>query len=159
MKRSILIGSIFVCFLMLMTTTIGAVEFQTILNNGPDIDDEELKTAILQRIEELKISNPKPCWTFDDPDGPFEGGLDDWYDWKDLIYSCVQTILLTKLVLDLPEIIPLYLELITSDDVGSIIAGVYFIVLIIFDLTVVPIHVLQSYGDAFDIIDPDENGY
>jgi len=160
MKRTVLIGSVIVCFLMLMIPNISAIEYSTFKRSGPDFDEEELILAILERIEELQKTNPNPkiCLWGGDPDGPFEGGLDDLSDWGDFTYAAVQTVLLTFLIPTLPDQISLYIDLITSGELESMIFGFFMIFMIIFDLTVVPKSVLENYGDAFDIIDPDGNG-
>ena len=149
MRKTIIIGSIFACFLMLMIPTISAIECNIIRNNGPDYDEEELKEAILERIEEIKEINPSPklCLWGDDPDGPFEGGLDDPTDWKDLFIAIFNGFIVGTYISDIPEIIDLILSLkLLSVSIYIITFGLY------------SSYTLIELGDAFDIIDPDEDG-
>jgi hypothetical protein len=95
MKKIILFGSLLACFLMLMVPVGSAINGNAVVSrniyfqiDGPDFDAEELKETILQRIEELKgqdISLNNVWFNWTDPDGPFEGGLDDLTDFIDLI--------------------------------------------------------------------------
>jgi len=147
MKRTILIGSLFACFLMLMIPNISAIESLTVSNSGPDYDEEELIQAILQRIEELKVSNPtpKPCWNSDDPDGPYEGGLDDPSDWINLFLSLVNTIILGKF---LNKYKPR--DFLRED---SLTVSLY-----ILNCSTLTLNGLLYLADAFDIFDYEENG-
>ena len=156
MKRKILFGSILVVFLMLLVPTIPAVEYNSSVESNEDI----LQETILKRIEELKEKDISLKGFFKtDPDGPFEGGLDDIRDWWKLIYAISETILLSDIIVLLPSVIPQYIDWLTSGDFGSILLGILYITLMILDFTLVPISVLEAYGDAFDIIDPNEDGY
>jgi len=69
-----------------------AIEYKTIGSkqypSNPKIDEDELKDAILERVEQLQEQKKDIYilglnWT--DPDGPFEGGLDDLSDIGDLL--------------------------------------------------------------------------
>lgn len=89
-KKTILIGSIVACFLMLMIPTITAVEYITYKKIGPEINEEELKNAILERIQEMREQEKQITITdinWDDPDGAFEGGLDDYTDFMALFFG------------------------------------------------------------------------
>ena len=97
-KRRTIIVCLFACFLMLMIPTINAMEYTTIENNTPTIEPEfnedELKEAILERIEQLKQQEKDNTitglnWT--DPDGPLEGGLDDYSDFISLLGGLITT--------------------------------------------------------------------
>ena len=143
MKRKILFGSILVVFIMLLLPTIQAVEYGNSVESNEDI----LKEAILKRIEELKEQNISFKVIFSsDPDGPFEGGLDDRTDWRDLvfaiIYGGVFTLFLKNQILQ---------KVIETGEINTIL-------LWIVDYVLYSRSCLQLLGDAFDIIDPDENG-
>jgi hypothetical protein len=149
MKKNIVLGSILACFLMLMIPNISAVEYNTFINSEPDYDEDELIQAIIDRIEQLQEINPypKPCWTSDDPDGPFEGGLDDMYDWRDLFVGLIYGIILGLAIKDNE-----FRDLLESRNIIGM-------VLWIFDYGLFTLNSAIRFGDAFDIIDPDEDGY
>lgn len=148
-KLIILFGSIFACFLMLMIPNISAIECNTISNNGPDYDIDKLIEAIAQRIEELQKTNPNPkiCWTTEDPDGPFEGGLDDITDWKDLFTGLFYAIILGLAIKDHE-----FKDLLENKNI-------FGMVIWIFDYGLFTVYSAFAFGDAFDLLDPDEDGY
>jgi len=83
----------------------------------------------------------------DDPDGPFEGGLDDTYDWVDLYYGILYGYIL--------------LLFIKNKSLKNAFAtgNIYTIIIWILDYGLYTYGTLTNFGDAFDIIDPDKNGY
>ena len=88
MKKTIVFGSCLAVFLMLLVSNISAIESGSIKENITDFNEKELIDAIKERIEQLKVQNPDPKITFkNDSDGPFEGGLDDPFDWLDLFFG------------------------------------------------------------------------
>ena len=93
MKKNILITSLLSIFLILMVPNITAVEYKTVEQiNTNNVDIDELKNAIILRIEKLKEKKYKLSifglnWT--DPDGPLEGGLDDVADIISLICGII----------------------------------------------------------------------
>jgi len=96
MKNIKLLICLFTVFLMLMIPNISAIECKTIINkqnySNPLIDEDELKNAIIERIEQLQEQNNDLNiiglnWT--DPDGPFEGGLDDMADFICLVCGII----------------------------------------------------------------------
>jgi hypothetical protein len=141
MKKSILIGSLIACFLMLMIPNISAVEYTTFKNSGPDYDEEELIQAIIERIEELQEKNPNMKFypNFDDPDGPFEGGLDDFLDWYFLFAGIVYSTILAYMLKELPLI-----EIIKSGEILTI-------ALAILDYGICTSATIVLLGEAFDI--------
>lgn len=89
MNKKIVFGSLLAVFLMLMIPNISAIEYRTTNEETtptyePYIDEEELKDAILERIEQLKEQQKHIAinsLNLTDPDGPLEGGLDDLMDY------------------------------------------------------------------------------
>ena len=148
-KRGIIIGSIFVCILMLLVPSISAIEFKTFIDNKTDYNENELINALKERIEQLKVQNPDPKLTLngDDPDGPFEGGLDDPQDWLDLYFGIVYGFMLALFIK--------HHALKEAFATGNI----YTIIIWIIDYGLYTYYSLTHLGDAFDIIDPDEDGY
>ena len=148
MKKTIVFGSIIVCFLMLLVPNISAIESGNITENLTDYNEKELIDAIKERIEELKVQNPNPKITFkNDSDGPFEGGLDDPFDWLDLFFGITIGYSLVKMFKNQW----LRKAFATGDP--------YTIILCIIDYGLYTWSTLYYFGDAFDIIDPDEDGY
>ena len=147
--RTILFGSIFTCILMLLVPNLSAIEFKTVSDNITDYNEDELINVIKERIEELKLQNPdlKISFDLDDPDGPFEGGLDDFYDWKDLFIGIMYSIGLIKMLKS-----HFLIQALVSGNIYSIVGW-------IFNYGSYTTFTLINFGDAFDIIDPDENGY
>ena len=81
MKKTIIIVCVFTVFLMLMIPNIISVETHVVTDE--DKDKEGLKSLIIDRIKELKEEQKKITLkgiNFTDPDGPLEGGLDDYTD-------------------------------------------------------------------------------
>jgi hypothetical protein len=159
-------------FLILVVPNVSAIEYNSAneiieYRNkwSTDINIEELRDAILDRIKELdKTCNSTFQYMlytgiFKDPDGPFEGGLDDISDWGNFIYAVGQTILMTGITISLPSMIPYWIELLNSEDFESVFFGILWILIGVIDFTFVPISIIKAYGDAFDIIDPDEDGF
>ena len=161
-----------IVFLIVVVPNVSAIEYNSAneiieYRNkwSTDINIEELRDAILDRIKELDIEGKSNFQyllsngLFDDPDGPFEGGLDDINDWIDLFYALFQTMELSIIIISLPELIPQFIEWLNSGEFESILLGIVFVTLGIIDFSFGPISILQAYGDAFDVIDPDEDGY
>ena len=143
MKRKILFGSILVVFIMLLVPTIPAVEYNRSVKSNEDI----LQEAILKRIEELKEQDISfKVILSSDPDGPFEGGLDDRTDWRDLIFAIIYGGFFSLFLKN--QILQKAIE--TGDLTAILIRIVYYVLY--------SRSCLQFLGDAFDIIDPDENG-
>ena len=107
MKKAIVFGSMLACFLMLMIPNVSAFEYQTVVDSKvpvyyPDLNEEELKDAILERIEQLQeqkkdISILGLNWT--DPDGPLEGGLDDISDIGNLLIGIFASGLVLSMII------------------------------------------------------------
>jgi hypothetical protein len=114
--------------------------------NTPDIDPEELKKAILERIEELLqkditfinqlILDPS------DPDGPYKGGLDDLTDFKYLFWGLLDTgwlVFAFKIGFFQEEnLLMLIYNLLLGAGMG--------------------LTALLHFGEAFDVIDADRDG-
>ena len=134
---------------MLLVTNISAIEYKTFTENVTDYNENELINAIKDRIELLKIQNPNPKLTLngDDPDGPFKGGLDDFYDWNDCFFGIMCAFILSVLLKN-----HVLMEAISSGKIYAIITNIIKYGLYTWAT-------LISFGDAFDIIDPDEDGY
>ncbi|OYT29253.1 hypothetical protein B6U98_02785 [Thermoplasmatales archaeon ex4572_165] len=73
---------------MRMIPNIGAVEYRTTDSklpiNNPNLNEDELKDAILERIQQLQKQQKEITINginMNDPDGPLEGGLDDLMDY------------------------------------------------------------------------------
>jgi len=146
--KTIIFGSIFACFLMLLIPTISSIESGSIKENATDYNKEELIDAIKERIEQLNATNPDPKITLkDDPDGPTEGGLDDRRDWGDLFRGILSGFTLAKWF--------------KNHQFINILAthNIYVIVSYIIQYESVAWRTLTNLGDAFDIIDPDGDGY
>jgi hypothetical protein len=124
-----------------------------------------LSDSILNRIKELKSNDEKQFSNFffnglfNDPDGPFEGGLDDIRDWAVFIYACIQTFFLSGLIIILPSLIPLYVQWLSYGDIGSVIIGLFMLTLNVLNFIILPSSIIELFGDAFDIIDPNNDGY
>ncbi len=148
MKKTIVFGSIIVCFLMLLVPNISAIESGNITENLTDFNEKELIDAIKKRIEELKVQNPNPKITFkNDSDGPFEGGLDDPFDWLDLFFGITMGFSLVKMFKN-HLLIKAFLT-----------GNIYIIVTQMISYGLYTWSTLYYLGDAFDIIDPDNDGY
>ena len=147
--KIIIFGSIFACFLMLLAPSVSAIEFGSMTENVTDYNETELIDAIKERIEELKILNPDPKFTLnnDDADGLFKGGLDDRYDWMDLIRGIYFGFVLASML--------------KNHTLRQTIAAgnIYDIVTCIINYEIITWNTLIAFGDAFDIIDSDEDGY
>ncbi len=94
MKKPILIVSVLACVIMLLLPSITAVEYSMMKKEvppyTPEYEKDELKNAILQRIEDLKQQQKDIHilgMSWEDPDGAFEGGLDDYTDIISLGYG------------------------------------------------------------------------
>lgn len=148
-KKCIIFGSIFACILILLVPIISAIEFRTVKDNITDYNENELINALKERIEKMKVQNPNPKLTLngDDPDGPFEGGLDDPQDWLDLYFGIVYGVMLALFIK--------HHALKGAFSTGNI----FTIVIWIIDYGLYTYNTLTDFGDAFDIIDPDEDGY
>ena len=148
MKKTIVFGSIIVCFLMLLVPNISAIESGNITENITDYNEKELIDAIKERIEELKVQNPNPKITFkNDSDGPFEGGLDDPFDWLDLFFGITIGYSLVKMFKN-HLLIKAFLT-----------SNIYIIVTQMISYGLYTWSTLYYLGDTFDIIDPDNDGY
>jgi len=148
MKKIIVFGSIIACFLMLLVPNISAIEFRSIKENTTDYNENELIDALKVRIEQLKAQNPDPKMTLKgDPDGPFKGGLDDPKDWADLFSGIMSGFFIGLIFKN-----HLLMKAIASGDI-------YDIVTCILDYEIFTWALLTTLGDAFDIIDPDGDGY
>ena len=147
--RTIIFGSIFACILMLLTPNISAIEFRTITDNINGYNENELINAIKERIEQLKVQNPDPkiILNGDDPDGPFEGGLDDPYDWMNLYFGIIYGLILAIFIKNqaLKE--------------AFITGNIFTIIIWIIKYGLYTLNTLIRFGDAFDIINPDDDGY
>jgi hypothetical protein len=94
-KKTIIIGSLLAVFLMMMIPNISAIQYITLEHEttqlARNMSKDEIKGAILQRIQHLK----KPFTlniNMTDPDGPLEGGLDDFSDFVHLLFGIISTI-------------------------------------------------------------------
>ena len=147
--RTIIFGSIFACLLILLVPNISAIEYITITENTRDYNENELIDAIKEKIEQLKAqkTNLQMALLKDDPDGPFEGGLDDTYDWVDLYFGIIYGYILLLFIKN------------KSLRIAFQIGNIPTIIIWIIDYGLYTYSTLTNFGDAFDIIDPDENGY
>jgi hypothetical protein len=147
--RTIIFGSIFACLLIILVPNISAIEFIIITENTVDYNENELIAAIKEKIEQLKAqkTNLQISLIKDDPDGPFEGGLDDTYDWVDLYFGIIYGYILLLFIKNK--------SLKNAFSTGNI----FTIIIWLIDYGLYSIDTLRRFGDAFDIIDPDENGY
>ena len=148
-KRSIVFGSIFACILMLLASNISAIEFKTVKENVTDYNEYRLIDTLKERIEQLEIQNPNLKLTLsdDDPDGPFEGGLDDPQDWLDLYLGIIYGFMLAVFI--------------KHQALKGAFAtrNIFTITTWIIDYGLYTYVTLTDFGDAFDIIDPDGDGY
>ena len=143
MNRKIVFGSLIVCFLILIIPNINAVEYNTLINES----NEELSESLSERIEELKVHGVSFKLFFKpDPDGPFEGGLDDFSDWNDLGLAIIFG--------------GAFLVFIKMNMLKNAIESGYFtsVLIWIYDYYIYFRSCLEYLGDALDVIDPDEDG-
>jgi hypothetical protein len=81
-----------------------------------------------------------------DPDGPFEGGLDDFSDWIDLVLAIIFggafMVFIKMQILQ---------KVIETGNVATILIWIY-------DYIAYFRGCLNYLGDALDVIDPDEDG-
>jgi hypothetical protein len=141
MKKRILFGSLLVCFLM-MIPTVSSVEYKI----SVEFYEDSLQETILERIEELNEKDISFIVTSKtDPDGPFEGGLDDFSDWIDLglsiIFGGAFMVFIKMQILQ---------KVIEKGNVATILIWIY-------DYIVYFRSCLNYLGDALDVIDPDED--
>lgn len=148
-KRDIIFGSIFAGILMLLAPNISAIEFKTVKENKTDYNEYELIDAIKERSEQLKIQNPNPKFILndEDPDGPFEGGLDDPYDWMNLYFGIIYGLLLAICIKNQ--------ALKEEFQTGNIFKTINWII----KYGLYTLNTLIGFGEAFDIINPDDDGY
>jgi hypothetical protein len=150
MKRStILFGSIFSILLLVLIPNINAVEYLTTIENTQDFNENELKEAIINRINKLEEENTnhKIRLVTEDPDGPFEGGLDDPYDWVYLFTGTISIFFLGFFIKN-----QFIKNALLSGDIRGFIQwtinyGLY------------TYNTLIGFGEAFDIIEHYEDGY
>ena len=147
--RTIIFGSIFSCILMLLAPNISAIEIRSTIDNINGYYENELINAIKERIEQLKVQNPDPkiLLNDEDPDGPFEGGLDDRYDWMNLYFGIIYGLLLAIFIKQ-----QALKEAFTT---GNIFKIIYWII----KYGLYTLNTLIRFGEAFDIINPDGDGY
>jgi len=89
-----MMGFILAFFSIIMITNVSAIEYNIIDKQlstlRPNINEEELRQLIIERIDEMKEQNKKIELfgvNATDPDGPLEGGLDDLSDYYYLFLS------------------------------------------------------------------------
>jgi hypothetical protein len=141
-------------FVLLTTPALPAIEYNSAAGTkkpysrwGPDIDPEELKEMILERIEELLqhdisfinrlILDPS------DPDGPYRGGLDDPTDFLYLFWGLIETGMLAYC----------FKEGLLRNPVSLLM---FIHVLLVEALCVYG--ALIHFGEAFDVIEIDNDG-
>ena len=172
MNKKIVFGSLLAVFLMLMIPSVSAVNYQTIMRSNTlqpvsrtddgNEDTEALINAIQQRLNELEEQNVTfmdivPSGLFNDSDGPYKGGLDDIYDWIDLAVTVYSVYILLKTAEESPpvEILEDFFDAIKELDIFRIVDDI----ILLNGYISISIGILQTLGDAFDVIDPDEDGY
>jgi len=172
MNKKIVFGSLLACFLMLMIPSVSAVNYQTSMRSNTlqpvswtddgNEDTDALINAIQQRLNELEEQNVTfmnifPSGIFNDSDGPYKGGLDDIYDWIDLAVTVYSVYILLKTAEESPpvEILNDFFDAIKELDIFRIVDDIILLNVYIS----MSISILQTLGDAFDVIDPDEDGY
>ena len=151
MKKKII--GIFVCMFLLISSfsaTITAIESTAIIKkeiySSPIPDEDTLKNAIIERIELMQSQNYNIKfiglnWT--DPDGPFEGGLDDMAD----IISLIIGVLTAG-----------FLMLFIKNGVLKSSQNLFLFVLWIINYSLYTYETLIAFGEAFDIIDNNNDG-
>jgi hypothetical protein len=147
--RTIIFGCIIACILILLAPNISAIELRTTKDNINGYNENGLLNAIKERIEKLKAQNPKAKLTlnYEDPDGPFEGGLDDPYDWMNLYFGIIYGSLLAILVKQ-----QAFKEAFATGNIFKITSC-------IIKYGLYTVNTLIGFGEAFDIINPDDDGY
>ena len=151
MKKKII--GIFVCMFLLISSfsaTITAIESTAIIKkeiySNPIPDEDTLKNAIIERIDlmqeqDYNIKFVGLNWT--DPDGPFEGGLDDIADIISLMVGVISAG---------------YLLLFIKNGVLKSSQNLFIFVLWIINCSLYTYNTLIAFGEAFDIIDNNNDG-
>jgi len=172
MNKKILFGSLLAVFMMLMVPSVSAVNYQTSMRSNTlqpvswtddgNEDADALVNAIQQRLNELEEQNVTfmnivPSGIFNDSDGPYKGGLDDIYDWIDLATVVYSVYILLKTAEESPpvEILEDFFDAIKELDIFRIVNDI----ILLNGYISISIGILQTLGDAFDVIDPDGDGY
>ncbi|MFE3845956.1 hypothetical protein ACFL1L_03755 [Thermoplasmatota archaeon] len=145
MKKIKSIICLIIVFLIVMIPNVSAIEGEKYLYIC-DFDEDELKNSILDRIEELQEKQVdfnilKPNWT--DPDGPLEGGLDDMADYVSLFLGVVSAGCLMLFIKQ--GMLRNSLNLLNFV-LGIINYGLY------------TYETLLAFGEAFDIIENNDDG-
>jgi len=107
--------------------------------SNPKIDEDELKNAIIERIEQLQEQNNdlnyiELNWT--DPDGPLEGGLDDMADFISFVCGIISAGLFLSFIK--------YVGLRNSPNMLVFVLG-------IINCGLCTYNILVGFGEAFDV--------
>ena len=134
-----------IVFLIIMIPNVTAMEGEIYLNIC-DFDEDELKNSILDRIEELQEKQVdfnilKPNWT--DPDGPLEGGLDDMADFVSLFIGFITT-----------GCLMFFIKQGYFRNAENLLLSVLWII----NYGLYTYETLIAFGEAFDIIENNEDG-
>jgi hypothetical protein len=149
MKKTILVFIVGSTILMLMSPLVSSIGYITIEKNSTGFDKEILIEEISKRIDLIylqKINLKNPLLNVD-PDGPFEGGLDDSSDWYDLLFGSLYGLLLFQYIKNK----------MLKDAFES--GNVYYSIKMLLNYLQMSTECLFSLIDAFDIADSDNNGY
>ena len=148
MKVKTLLVALSIIFLIIMTSSVSAVEYNSLKesdkkinlqkNYNPDIlkaeIQERLNTLINKDVSFKTMFNDEES---DDPDGPLEGGLDDTSDFVALFWGLLNAI----------GFLPYFIKLIFKhENAFEFFAG-------IFGTLDISFQVLMNFGEAFDIIE------
>ena len=135
MRKIIVFGSLITIFLMLMIPNISAIQCKTI----NEYNTEELKNNIIERIQQLKNQQKEITiigFNFTNPDGPLEGGLDDFSDFAFLLYGIWVSPNFIKIISRLFEI-----------------QNLYDFMLWLFSSSMASVYTILSFAEAFDVLD------
>lgn len=149
MKKILLTFAVGSTILMLMSPLVSSIGYNTIEKNITDFDKEILIEEISKRINMINTQkiNPNNSFFDGDPDGPLEGGLDDSSDWYDLAYGSLYGLLLFQYIKNK----------MLRDAFES--GNTYYAIKMLLSYLEMSTMCLFSLLDAFDIADPDNNGY
>jgi hypothetical protein len=138
-KIIIILGSLLAISILLVAPTLSAIGFKLKQKGSLDYNKEEIKEAILERIyflQEQKIEPTIQGLSWEDPDGPLEGGLDDYSDYINLLMGFTSI----KLIL-----------FCIKDGIIRNAETLYQMIISILEYGINTFDTLVAFGEAFDV--------